>query len=304
MPRQNITHLLMTDPTYRPDIKTKTGAPPGGFETKSLSEGEDKKRIRSLSRKSLGTAVQVIGRRSPKDLADQLKRTLDAKKWPRTSASLRSMRHVRKHLIAWLICLYLTEPHKTWRRRLNPAFVTLIPQSENWIVPGDMLTEVDAPKLLQQIRTDLTRRGGVPADGWAFFGLHGEYDRDADQWRIHAHGVVAGSMIGRCEALRKQKKYRSARSGRSPAPGKGSTPVEISRVQPRNLTRQMDYCFQSFWPLAGFSKRKRIPEPRHAEWLMWTDRYQPQDLCLMIGLRVEDQALIQTGKVYTNVRTL
>jgi hypothetical protein len=112
--------------------------------------------------------------------------------------------------------------------------------------------------------------------------------------------LVAGELIDRCIGLRKMRKYRSLRNGRSPAVGRGATPVQFCNEAPRNLWKQAAYRMQPFWPVAGKIRRNRIPEPRHSQWVVWMDRYQPSDLCLMIGLRVERGKLIRTGNLYVN----
>lgn len=300
MPRQNITHLRSSalPRCYRRGLRKE--AQTAGFETIDSCLLEDIRRRRWLKRSRDHCDQPGLGRRPAVRLYRELGRCIEKGTISKSAASSRRMRRTRWHLTAWLRYLYLTEPMKSWKGGRNPLFVNILPRSASWIVPGDRLCDVDAIKLLEQLRIDLSRKGGVPENGWAFFGLHGEYLEQTDQWHIHVHGLVAGEMIDRCQALRKSKKYRSLREGRSPASERGATPVEFTQEAPRDLWRQTAYRFQSFWPVGGKERRNRIPEPRHSQWLMWMDRYQPSDLCLMIGLRVEKGQLVRTGKAYTN----
>lgn len=300
MPCQNITHLRVSALPRRHRCGLRKEAQAAGFETIDSCLVEDVRRRKWLKRSREQCNLSDLGRRAPVKLYKELGKCAKRGTISKSAASSRRMRRTRWHLTAWLACLYRTEPTRSWRGGRNPLFVNIIPRSASWIVPGDLLCDVDANKLLEQLRIDLTRKGGVPEDGWAFFGLHGEYFEQTDQWHIHVHGLVAGEMIDRCKALRKRKKYRSLRDGRSPAPERGATPIEFTQEAPKDLWRQTAYRFQSFWPVGGKERRNRIPEPRHSQWLMWMDRYQPSDLCLLIGLRVKKGQLVRTGKAYVN----
>lgn len=276
MPRQNITHLRRSalPKPYRRGLRKLASA--AQFETKEAMIKEDTKRARCLRKNRKECKVPNLGRRSAKQLQKALEYSLDHGTILNSAASALYMRSVRKKLVAWLRYLYLSEPQDIWDGTINPAFVTIMPRSSQWVIPGDQLPNVDARKLIEQLRVDLTRESGTPQQGWAFFGLHGEYCTDTDMWHIHAHGLVAGEMLGRCMALRtkgkKNKKYRSNRLGRGPAAERGSTPVVIEQLPPNDLWRQAAYRFQSFWPVAGRVRRNRIPEPRHSQWLLWIDR--------------------------------
>jgi len=315
MPRQNITHLRVKALPKRYRRGLRKEARTADFETIAASLAEDGKRQKRFKRNMHNCNVPGLGRRQPMRLYNEFSGCLAKGKVPKSAASSRRMRRTRWHLTAWLRHLYLTEPattwvrpssdrkkfHTSWKQIHNPAFVDILPRSPAWIVPADRLFEVDAVKLLEQLRIDLTRKGGVPKYGWAFFGLHGAYFEATDHYHIHAHGLVSGEMIERCLALKANKmKYGPRRNGRSPASESGATPVEFIHEAPKDLWRQTAYRFQSFWPVGGKERRNRIPEPRHSQWLMWMDRYQPSDLCLMIGLRVEQGKLVRTGKAYMN----
>lgn len=315
MPCQNITHLRVSALPRRHRRGLRKEAQAAGFETIDSCLVEDVRRRKGLKRSREQCNLPDLGRRAPVKLYKELGKCAKRGTISKSAASSRRMRRTRWHLTAWLTYLYRTEPVTTWvippalcrslnltrKHMRNPVFVNILPRSQSWIVPGDRLCNVDATKLLEQLRVDLVRKGGVPEDGWAFFGLHGEYFEQTDHWHIHAHGLVAGGMIGRCLALKaNKKKYGPLREGRSPASERGATPVEFSHEAPKDLWRQTAYRYQAFWPLGGKVRRNRIPEPRHSQWLMWMDRYQPSDLCLLIGLRVKKGQLVRTRKAYMN----
>lgn len=300
MPRQNIMHLrrsLQDTLSNRALIEMEIEA---GFETKQAAQAEERLRLRNLKKHHKPCRIEGLGRRTPKQLYKHFRRCQKHERLPRSAASPRSMFRVRRNLIPWLLHLQLTETPKVWNGRQNPAFVTLLPRSPLWSVRGDDLYTVDPRRLLEQVRVDLTRIGGVPQDGWGFFGLHGEHCDVHDMWHIHIHSVVAGSLIDRVRSLKAKRKYRVLRERRSPSKKRGSTAVRISRQPTRNRFRRTAYCLQAFWPVARLKRRNRIPEPRHSQWLMWIDRYQPSDLCLLVGIKVENGRLVRTGKLYMN----
>lgn len=153
------------------------------------------------------------------------------------------------------------------------AFFTLIPLTGK--IEGVALAGADGKKLLEQFRSQLNRLGLNKASGWLIASVHGDYDPISDEFQLHLHVLAVGQKAEVVGRVRGSRTYRSS--------GEVKRPILRQVANGSDLPWQVTYYLaQSFWPsrprlLATHAPqpkraRNRIPEPRHAEWLMWMNR--------------------------------
>jgi hypothetical protein len=134
--------------------------------------------------------------------------------------------------------------------------------------------------------------------GWLIAYVHGEYDPRTDRFQLHLHVLTVGNKAKAIERLRKLPLYTRNAHVQRP----------IVRRRLKNAATQISYYLaQGFWPakptvrIGGNTRRTRsryrIPEPRHAEFLMWLDRQTFTDLVWLHGCRFERGRLVPTKKV-------
>lgn len=178
----------------------------------------------------------------------------------------------------------------------NAAFVTLRPMG--MLVEGDELQSVDLALLRRRLRNDFDRSGVTKAKGFAFVGIHAEFDANrgtSGVWDFHWHGIFVGEKIKALEALRDMRKYQA---GRVHPLEQGLK--ELPRLQVKlglyNLPDPLTYCLESWWvhrPTTLLpdgtrerSKRKRrLPTPYFEQWLMWMDAQRIADFVVLSGMR-------------------
>jgi hypothetical protein len=279
MPRYNIADLPLPPYEYRPSFQNCS------FETKFRAKLEDRTRSSLLL-----TAAKESDDSEQAELFSALSEKLDPDRisgqFPSSLASSRFMREQRQTVIGNL-----------WqavdRSAQRVSFVTVVPPS--WEIVGDNLGLVSAQTFMAQIRTDLNRAGAANADGFLCAGLHGEYDATSDTYQLHVHAVAVGGMIEVCDRLRYQQKYRRTK--------RVGSPVVLTRKPLTGLPRPLTYCLQSFWPARPRTPREngtnlrrrdrmRIPDPRHAEFLVWLDRQQLSDTTLLMKIRASKTGLV------------
>ncbi len=174
---------------------------------------------------------------------------------------------------------------------------TIVPHT--WRCRGDQLGNVDPKRLLSQFRTQLNRAGLAKLEGWLIASVHGDYDPTSDTFQPHLHVLVVGEKAEAVESLQNQKLYRrdAAEHVRQP----------IIPRKLKNPARQISYYLaQPFWPSRATLTingrktrergRKRIPEPRHAEFLMWLDRQTFADLVWLHGCSLRNGRLVVTAR--------
>ena len=168
---------------------------------------------------------------------------------------------------------------------------TVIPAS--WRVDGPTLHTKDPKKLLRQFRTQLNRAGLSALDGWLIAFVHGDYDKTYDIFQLHLHVLVVGEKVHALQGLRELRIYKPSAHVKRP----------IVRKRLKAPARQISYYLaQDFWPSkptvlvrdvpVRVRERKRIPEPRHAEVLMWLDRQRFADLVWLHGCRITGKRLV------------
>ncbi|MEQ8743965.1 hypothetical protein [Parasphingorhabdus sp.] len=274
---------------YDPAINTRRKDGKISFETDRAAANEDRLRDRKL--KAMERKLRKKLDKKIKKKLTALRRKLNADHVSETLASARYMRKLRRWVAGYL-----------WKLTINSGFgrvrfVTVVPR--HWEIGADDLHLVDPRQLLSAFRSALNRCGANHARGWMFFYIHGEYEPAANVFHIHVHGLAAGEMIGIFDVLRNKPRFKSRRQRSKSAEGKKA--VSIQRVQVRrkrltNLPDPITYVVQSFWPSRAQymlnekdpkrqTRKRRIPEPYHSQYLVWLNRWSFGDMVLTIGLR-------------------
>ena len=287
----SIADLPLPPREFRPDLaRTQRGS----FETEAAARGEDNERVRLL-RIAASQAASPHNRAAALELARLLR--FSGEGVPQTVASSRYMRDQRIRVGGALWRLATEWP---------PVAFTLIPRGLD--VPGNELGNVHPRRLCEALRSDLNRVGATRQSGYLITFLDGEYELNSDTYRIHFHGLAAGSIVYFVRCLGQQT-YRHLSRRHS---GGGERPVQRVRVQSNltDLPAPLTYVLKSFWSARWEGKineqwvrqtlRSRIPEPRHSQLLLWLDKWRLQDLCLMMRLRVGKDGLQPTPKAYVN----
>lgn len=284
MARANIADLPLPDPHWRPDKPAcrDLGAKP--FETKAQCEAEDELRARSL-REQAAVGSTLIDPLAALALANKIDpaRRPKGKLPPTLSSSSRMRQHRIRTGNIWQRAEEGSEPFST---------ATLMPAV--WKCSPEDLMSVDARNLVAGLRTDLNRAGGMEASGWAIAFLHGEFEPETEEFRLHFHLTATGGMIDVVDGLRDQKKYQRATDDNGKA--KGPAPVVIAREALTDPGGAIAYTLKSYWPdmrtgavgSDGDIKRNtfvsRIDEPFHSLALLWLDCWELKDIALLYGV--------------------
>ena len=182
---------------------------------------------------------------------------------------------------------------------------TLLPRGLTF--PADQLRNVSPPVLKRRLQSALDRAGVTAAQGYLFAGLHGEFDSIAAEYHLHWHLVVGGDKLAALERLRESATF--ARNRRFDGTALEPARVRISRLPLTNLPEPLTYSLQSSWPNRPRgtnadtgdrwrgSIRTRIPEPYHAQWLMWMDRWSIGDFVVLNGLRATSEGFELTRRL-------
>lgn len=216
--------------------------------------------------------------------AKRLRKRLLNDEIPDTLASSRYMRDVRLRVCGQLWRMIEAEEISSAR------FFTIIPRG--WEIDAGDLPKFCPRQALHRFRRILNLYEANAADGFFYAVIHGAFDPVDQKYRLHLHGIASGKMVKVVRRLRKTRKLKSAAGDY--AAEKVRQRVRVERREIDNLPRVTSYTFKSFWPLRITSaeaadgplpkSRKRIEEPQHTEYLLWLDRYQPEDIVLTIGL--------------------
>jgi hypothetical protein len=172
-------------------------------------------------------------------------------------------------------------------------FYTLVPHA--WRYAGDQLATVAPKKLLEQFRAQFNRAGGAGHSGVLIAFVHGEYDPRTDTFQLHLHVLTVGGKAKAIEKLRNSPVYQVSKHVRRP----------IVKRKVKNRARQVSYhVAQGFWPAkptvlvngvpVRTRERQRIPEPHHAEVVMWLDRQRFSDLVWLHGCRFSGRELVRS----------
>jgi hypothetical protein len=295
MPGKGISDLPMPPHRFRPDMMAPEPVqhsymrrPPASFETLEEAIAEDLFRMSQL----------VAGKGHPdamRGAALDLARRLDDPEGASTMASRVYMRDHRIRLGGNMAML--CEQFPTARP------FTVIPQG--WLLTPSELENADPVKRLAGFRADLYRCGAASADGFLIAILHGEYDPGRNLYQLHTHGLVAGGMLAVVDQLRERPKYQDEKRGSGEAQ-LGIQRIRVTQKEPTNFPLTMAYCLQSFWPSkwtgvtgSGEYKRqrdkRRIPDPLHSQVLLWLDRWDLNDIALLVHVRVTNSGLQVKG---------
>jgi len=298
MSRRNINDLPLPAAKYRIDLLATTGR--YAFETARSVDKEDMTRARlaraaPLSKKQYAKAQM---------LAKRLEDGVDDGEAPESLGSAKRMRDLRVRETGALLRLLADNPG------LPVSSVTLLPRG--WRVTVKELKHVDPPTLMAQLRSALNRCGAKDADGFIIGGLHAEYDPIQKFIRLHFHMIAGGGMIAVVERLRGMKRYALVGDGKPSRDEDGTDRVRISRKPLTNLPSTLAYILQPYWPqrwegdgqdgAPKRGKKVRIDNPEHTQVLLWLDKWQPKDICLLMKLRVTKAGLAMRGigSLYTN----
>ncbi|WP_439469157.1 hypothetical protein [Blastomonas fulva] len=301
MSQRSVENLTKPPKGFNPAKAPKPSGRSRGFETATYAENEDYIRSCVLRR-----VAKTLSKGRDRSSMEKLAADLDGNAIPATPASSRHMRERRNAVIGhgWRVMDAVpTMPRGT---------VTVMVRG--WQFDPDDLHLVDPRKLLEPFRADLNRCGLSKADGFAFFGLHGEYNSLTGMFDLHIHGFFVGGVGAVVDRLRKRPKYRPVVIEHEGARKKVNR-VKVSTRPMDNMPYPITYVLQSWWPrrdtfVAGgkvkrSKARKRIPDFPHAMWLLWIDRWMVSDLTLMVRMRVTKQGLVHVERrTRTNRRTV
>lgn len=281
MGRRNIGQL--SKPKVGSDVtRPREGALSGfGFETKAQAKEEDAKRIKALRRLSSRPKSERGG------LRKGALRIVGANiKGRHSLASSMYMRRHRRRIINAVYALARQQDREL-------VMVNLLPSGFRF--SGGQLHRADPHKLLERLRIVLLRHNSNNSGGWLIGFLDGEFEPSSNHFVLHFHGLATadyGDVLSRARKASKLFRVDTVADQRQVR-----APIRIMRNL-TNLPRVTGYCFMAFWPerYRGVTsegaelherRKRRISEPFHSEYLSWLSRYQIQDLCLLVGLRID-----------------
>lgn len=188
----------------------------------------------------------------------------------------------------------------------NVASFTIIPAT--WECYAEHVDSYYPGEMIEALRSALYSTGSSQAKGWIFGFMHGEYDPISGVIRPHIHGFACGEMIQVIDRLRMYPNYRTSLYSGGDMPSPVHRRIRISRKPLTDLPRASTYPLQSFWPARALlisedgkriraRRKSRIEEPWHSDLIQWLDWWYPENLTLMIGLRVTKAGLKQTKPV-------
>ena len=285
MSRRSIADCRWPDDPWRVDLHSP------GFEAPDAAVKEDAKRARMLCKR----AKNLTGKRRSRMLG--LADLLDPKVTPETPQKLASARYMREQRIritgaVWQ--LVAEDPTGKVAR-----FDVIKP---SWAFDRKALKKQDGRRLREEFRADLNRAakkvkpgGAAECTGFLFAVLHGEHETQAELFQIHWHLVATGDWVAVVDRLKGMKAYKPTDRVKRPI---------RKRKKLHDLAYALTYLLKSYWPgkwcgkVSGqASKRRRrkhgrIPEPQHSDVLMWLDRWDLEDLCLLMKVSVGKEGLV------------
>lgn len=295
MSRRGIGGLKPPGVIYRVDKRTWHPSGNVRFETEADSKREDARRASGLARTIAKGILDPDEEARARRLQVDLETAARTGQYAPTLACHLYMRWLRICIAGHLWKLMrITRWHTT---------ATIIVRSWEF-TPGE-LWEVDPRQLMKAFRTDLYRAGMKAVDGWLFAYLHGEFDPIAKVYRLHLHIACTKSVVPVLDRIRTMGNYKSTRFLSDGSPSPVFRRVWVRRKPLFNMPDPVTYIAQSFWPARPIhidenGKRSRlrqkgaIREPYHSQVLLWLDRWNVEDLTLMVGLRVTKAGLIRT----------
>lgn len=278
MGRIKFVDVPMPAKAFRLDSKKAKQKHFGEFESEDSAYLEDKRRAKLLKQgrfHSTGKLAKKLKRLEKRLLSDEA---------PKSLASSRYMRGVRLRICGHLWKMFETKQPKSLR------FFTLIPR--NWEIAAGHLQDFCPVRALRNFRRILNLYGANTAKGFFYAAIHGSFDPISKKYQLHLHGLASGKMVEVLERLRQTKNLISTK--RDLETENVRQRVSVSRKRIDNLPRTVSYTLKAFWPSrigkaqaddqsipAG---KRRIPNPYHAEYLLWLDRLETHNLILTIGL--------------------
>lgn len=165
----------------------------------------------------------------------------------------------------------------------------------NWVFAAGSLDQVDARKLLANLRQSLRLQGASRASGWFFGFIDGEYEPNKAVFRLHVNGFAAGDMV---EVVKNMRTVRNLRPvGKMHHPTAAKKPrrlIDVLDTPMRWVTKVIpgQWCERTiFEPDEGamelLRERRRISSTdAFMEQLLWLDQWRLDDLALLIGMSV------------------
>jgi hypothetical protein len=268
------------------EVDSRTGETKPGFPTRARMRSEIRTRIKSLiAWKHSSQKGPIKPANLPVRRVRRVLRKLRARALVPSFASPRFTRQYRRRFCGVVLEAIERIPAETI------YLYTIVPAS--FRVDGPTLHTTEPKKLLRQFRTQLNRAGLSALDSWLIAFVHGDYDEAYDIFQLHLHVLVVGEKVHAVEKLRDLRIYKPSAHVKRPIVSKRLT----------DQARQISYHLaQDFWPskptifIKGVPvrvrERRRIPEPRHAEVLLWLDRQRFADLVWLHGCRITGGRLV------------
>lgn len=269
---------------FRPDVARCFA---GRFETDEDGRSEDKERMKLLQ-KAAATASNSENREQALLLAAKL----DYGDGP-PPRSLASKLYMRQQRILWCGNTYQFAAQSGFAEsatiHLEPSSLELSMAQLQTFHPASALASLLSS--VNRVDRDLS--------GAAIINLDCEHEAGTDIIRFGYHGFVHGPLIEKFDLLRKTRNFQP----RLPPGARRATPrVRICRELddvPYHLTYLAKGSVYGRWEgiIDGRrvrSRKRRVPEPRHTQLLLWLDRWSFKDMCLLIGVRVGKNGFVRT----------
>jgi hypothetical protein len=283
-------------PGYRPSKDTRREDGVVTFETFSASLDQTESRasrllvsIAALSEAEVDHALDLHRR-----LTDTVKTHIP---YPTLACAL-YMRGLRERAIGWGWYTLDQFPDEA------KGTACLIPIG--MIVPADDLHLVDPGNLIKRLRNDFDRCGVTAAPGFIFAGLDAEFDITRGVYHFHYQLFGAGEKIDALNNLRDMPKYDSTRREGLEGRSAEFARVQIKRGPFYNDPASLSYALKGYvahhpsmlmpdGSLQRSSKDRAIPDPYHARWLLWRDRWKIGDFVLLSGMKVTKAGFVITS---------
>ncbi len=257
-----------------------------GFETRRQARAEKARRVRSLER-----YAQDLRREGKREEAREvfrfaklLRRAKSAKDLPSFANPL-FMREFRRRFSGEILRLLRDIPVEEVR------IYTIA--SPKWRLPAPKLADLGPRRPRESLRTSLIKAGLDQLSGWVIVCFHNEHDQATDTDQPHFHVVVVGEKYLAFEALRELDMFKSCKEVHHPI-------VCQTLV---HAIRQISYLVKGYW-LRTFGKlnektgkvrryrQRRLPEPRHAESILFLHRQCFADLIWMHRIKIKGGRLV------------
>ena len=170
-----------------------------------------------------------------------------------------------------------------------------------WACDRKALRRKSPSRLKSEFRTELNRAakklkpgGAAACSGFLFASVHGDFETNRGLYQLHWHIVATGDWVDVIHKLRTVKAYKKTEAVKRPI--RKSTKL-------RDHAYGLTYILKSYWPgkwkgeVSGQKNERRnrkhfrIPEPFHSDALLWLNKWNLDDLILMIGVEVRKEGL-------------